>query len=622
MTDHDSAELIGHLQAGRALEAERLARNILAAGRNDDIVQFALGVALYQRKDFEGAIAALRASIDLKPSVSAWSNLGAAYRAIGKLVEASAAYQCALAIDPTFADAAANYANVLMDLGSYAAAETMARQAIAAGANSHHVHVTLGNALFRQGDLLAAAASFQTALKFGFNGSAMRNLGSTLANLGRFEAAKQVYAAALAHSPQPELHSSLLICLNYDPAMSATTLRAAYAGYEKAYAAPLAAFGASHANTPLPNRRLKIGYVSPDLCNHVVAVFMLPVLARHDHADFDVTCFADVRNVDETSRRFQAVAKWVQITGLSDEEAARHIREHEIDVLIDLAGHSPGNRQTLFARKPAPVQLSYVIGTGTTTGLTAMDGLIADDILLPDGVDELISERPLRLGRPFVAYEPPATMPDVGPLPAQRNGFVTFGYFGRPIRLNDSVVRVWSEILKACPGSRLWLDNKPFGAPSTQDDVRRRFAEHGIAAERLLLKATESHAAVLAAYNEIDIALDPFPHNAGTTTLEALWMGAPVLTMTDRPPVGRLGASLLGAVDLRGWIAASESEYLAKAVSAAHDLTGLAELRAGLRARCDQSALRDVEDLTRALEQLYRKAWQVWCARQQALPGA
>jgi predicted O-linked N-acetylglucosamine transferase (SPINDLY family) len=264
------------------------------------------------------------------------------------------------------------------------------------------------------------------------------------------------------------------------------------------------------------------------------------------------------------------------------------------------------------------VQLSYVIGTGTTTGLTAMDGLIADAELLPEGSENDISEKPVRLDRPFVAYEPPRTMPGVGQLPALKNGHVTFGYFGRPIRLNDRVVKVWSAVLRACPGSRLRLDNKPFGAPRTQDDVRRRFAEHGIGPERLDLRDTPTHPAVLAAYNEIDIALDPFPHNAGTTSLEALWMGVPVLTLTGRPPVGRLGASLLGALDLRGWIALSEQDYLAKAVSAANDLDGLAALRAGLRARCEASELRDVPGLTRAMERVYRNAWAQWCASDQS----
>jgi protein O-GlcNAc transferase len=622
MMDSSSAQLFSLLSDGRSEEAEHLARRLLAENHADDMAQFALGIALYQRRDYPGAIAALRASIDIKPSVATWNNLGAAYRAVGKLVEASAAYQCALAIDPSFADAAANYANVLVDMGSYPEAETMARRAIAAGANSHHVYVALGNAQFRQGDLLAAAGSYQAALKLGVHIGALRNLASTLANLGRFQAAKEVYGAALAQRLDPELHSSLLICLNYDPETSATALRAAYAAYDRAHTAPLAPLGVTHHNTPLANRPLRIGYISPDFCNHVVAVFMLPVLAKHDRSHFEVYCFSDVRHIDETSRKFQAIAKWVPITGLSDENAARTIREHEIDVLIDLAGHSPGNRQLAFARKPAPVQLSYVIGTGTTTGVTAMDGLIADDALLPDGADSLISERPLRLGRPFVAYEPSPAMPAVGPLPAQRNGFVTFGYFGRPIRLNDGVIRVWSEILKACPGSRLWLDNKPFGAKSTQNDVHRRFAAHDIGPERLVLRNTPGHAAVLAAYNEIDIALDPFPHNAGTTSLEALWMGVPVLTLAHRPPVGRLGASLLGALDLRGWIAVTEQEYVTKAVSAARDLTGLADLRDGLRARCDQSALRDVGDLTRALEDLYRSSWQVWCERQQALSSA
>lgn len=614
MTANASALLFDHLSNGRNDAAAVLARQWLAEGHHLDLAHFALGIDCYQRHDYDGAVDALKSSIAINPTRAAWNNLGAAYRATGKLPEASAAYRAALAMDPGFADAAANYANVLMDLGSYAAAESMARRAIANGATSQQVYVTLGNAEFRQGHLLAAAAAYQTALEQGENTGALRNLASTLANLGRFTAAKSLYAASLARTPDAELHSSYLICLNYDPETLRPELRAAYAAFQNTHAAPLARAGA-HANVPDPDRPLRIGYVSPDLCNHVVAVFMLPVLARHDRARFDVTCYADVRNVDETSVKFQSVARWVQTTGLPDAEVARMMAADGIDILIDLAGHSPGNRQLVFARKPAPVQLSYVIGTGTTTGLAAMDGLIADDVLLPPGSEHDISERPLALGRPFVAYEPPATMPEVGPLPALAAGALTFGYFGRPIRLNGRVVRVWAEILHACPGSRLRLDNKPFGSPGTQDDVRRRFLDHGIAPDRLDLRDTPVHAAVLAGYNEIDIALDPFPHNAGTTSLEALWMGVPVLTLADRPPLGRLGASLLGTLGLHAWIATTEQDYTAKAVSAAQDLASLAAVRAGLRARCRQSALGDVEDLTRAMERVYRTAWQNWCAR-------
>jgi predicted O-linked N-acetylglucosamine transferase (SPINDLY family) len=623
MTDNDGDRLTALLMEGRHADAEALAGQCLADGRHLDAAHFALGIVRYQRHDFDGAVDSLRKSIDVKPTIAAWNNLGAAYRATGKLFEASTCYKCALAINPSFADAAANYANVLADLGNYAAAETMARQAIAGGAKSHQVHVTLGNALFRQGDLLGAAECYQQALAQSYNVSAVRNLGSTLANLGRFEAAKQVYVSALNRAPDPELHSSLLICLNYDPGIAPETLRGAYAAYESAHARRVSAAGASeHANDPAPDRPLRIGYVSPDLCNHVVAVFMLPVMGHHDRSTFEIYCYADVRSIDDTSRKFQNISTWRQTTGMPDQQLADLIAADRIDILVDLAGHSPQNRQLVFARKPAPVQLSYVIGTGTTTGLTAMDGLIADAELLPDGAEQHISERPVHLDRPFVAYEPPRTMPGVGQLPALRNDHVTFGYFGRPIRLNDRVVKVWSAILRACPGSRLRLDNKPFGSPRTQEDVRRRFAEHGIGPERLDLRDTPSHPAVLAAYNEIDIALDPFPHNAGTTSLEALWMGVPVLTLRDRPPVGRLGASLLGALDLRGWIAESEQDYLKKAVSAANDLEGLAALRAGLRARCETSELRDVEGLTRAMERVYREAWKGWCASVQSQTSA
>lgn len=618
MTDNDPARLFQHLQAGHSAEAEALAHDLLRAGRHAHLADFALGILAYQKRDYDRAVAHLKQSIAVEPTLAAWNNLGAAYRATGRLAEASAAYQSALAINPKFADAAANYANVLMDLGSYAAAESMALRAISNGANSVEVHVTLGNAQFRQGRLVEAAVSYRTSLARGENPTAIRNLGSTLANLGRFAEAKQVYSKALAKQPDADLHSSFLICQTYDPQMTAADLRQASAAYERAYALHLRPAVAAHANTPDPGRRLRIGYVSPDLCNHVVAVFMLPLMTHHDAGAFDIHCYADVRNADDTSRKFQALSTWRQTIGMTDERLAAMIAGDGIDILIDLAGHSPGNRQLVFARKPAPVQVSYVIGTGTTTGLTAIDGLIADRHLLPAGSERVISEAPFDLGRPFVAYEPPATMPPVGPLPALRNGYLTFGYFGRPIRLNDRVVKVWSALLAACPGSRLRLDNKPFGAAATQDDVRKRFAEYGIPPDRLDLGDTPTHAAVLAAYNEIDIALDPFPHNAGTTSLEALWMGAPVLTLADRPPVGRLGESLLNAVGLGDWVAQDDAAYVAKGVDANANLAALAALRAGLRTRCEQSQLSDVADLTRAMERLYRTAWQQWCAAQQA----
>lgn len=613
MTDLHAAQLSHCLQNGRTAEAEGIAHRILTEGGDAHLAHFALGIVAYQRHDFEGAVAALKKAVDIQPTLAAWTNLGAAYRATGRLADASAAYQSALAINPNYADAAANYANVMMDRGAYAAAEQMARRAIANGANSVEVYVTLGNAQFRQGHLVEAAQSFQQALARGDNPTAVRNLGSALANLGRFKEAKAVYSAAIARRPDPELHSSFLICQTYDPELSGDDLREASALYNRLYAAALTPADPQHANDRDADRRLRIGYVSPDLCNHVVSVFMLPVIAQHDRGAYETYCYADVRNVDDTSRKYQALSHWRQTVGLTNERLAAQIAADRIDVLIDLAGHSPGNRQLVFARKPAPVQLSYVIGTGTTTGLTAIDGLIADRHLLPTGAERTISESPCDPGRPFVAYQPPATMPPVGPLPALRNGHLTFGYFGRPIRLNDHVVDVWSAILRACPGSRLRLDNKPFGAPATQEDVRRRFARHGIDASHLDLGDTPTHAGVLAAYNEIDIALDPFPHNAGTTSLEALWMGAPVLSLAARPPVGRLGESLLTAIGLADWVAPDAAAYVAKAAAAHADLQGLATIRASLRSRCATSPLADVTGLTRAMEAVYRRAWQRWC---------
>ena len=342
-------------------------------------------------------------------------------------------------------------------------------------------------------------------------------------------------------------------------------------------------------------------------------MFAEPLLAAHDRSNVELYLYAGVPAEDAATERFRSLSDhWRSTIGLCDAKLAELIRADQIDVLVDLAGHTAGNRLLTFARRPAPVQVAYLLGHGYSTGLSAMDAFLADDALAPEGADALFSERLVRLPRIPLAYAPPEDMPPVAPLPALSNGYVTFGHFGRTERLNDSVIATWAHILHTVPRSRLILDNRPFQEAAFRDLFLARFASHGIDPARLDLVYSTPQSSAWAAYGGIDIALDPFPHNAGTTTIEALWQGVPVVTLAGRPTVGRFGASILHAVGLDDWITGDTDAYVARAVAAATDLAALAQLRAGLRQRVAASPLRDAAGLARAIEHTFRTLWNEW----------
>jgi predicted O-linked N-acetylglucosamine transferase (SPINDLY family) len=300
---------------------------------------------------------------------------------------------------------------------------------------------------------------------------------------------------------------------------------------------------------------------------------------------------------------------------MRDDAVANQIERDGIDVLIDLGGHTAGNRLLVFARRPAPLLLGHMVGSGATTGLEVMDGYFTDWRLAPAGSEENFSEPLIRLPRFPLVYAPPPGMPAVAPLPAVRNGHITFGCFSRLVRINDGVLDTWATLLKAIPSARLVLNTKPFQEASTVAAWQKSFAARGIAADRVDLIYTSPQPTTWAAYGNIDIALDPFPHNAGTTTIEALWMGVPVLTLADRPPVGRFGASILGAVGLDNWIAGDADDYVSKGQAAATDIAALSELRATLRDRFNRSPLRNASTLVTAMEAAIRELWADICVR-------
>jgi len=581
------AGLIAHRES-RFDDADRYLRAAIAAAPNDP-EQYANHAAVLRTLGRLGdAEAAARAALALAPDrVETHNNLGNILRDAGRYDESIGCYQAALRLAPEFPDAWSNLAWVLSLNGRANDAEQAARRAIAGDPGNSNAFNNLGGALMRQSRLREAETALREALRL-----------------------------------RPDFalpHSNILFCLNYRDDLPAETIFAEYQQWDARHARPLAPAAPQFALDRTPGRRLRVGYVSPDFRTHAVALFAEPLLAAHDHAQVELFCYAEVPVEDSTTQRFRALADhWRSTVGRTDAELAEMVRQDGIDVLVDLAGHTAGNRLLVFARKPAPVQVEYMIGHGCTSGLSAIDGFLADDMLAPPGAESVFSEQLLRLPRIPLAYRPPAEMPPVVKLPARDTGHVTFGYFGRTVRLNDDVVAVWSRILLAVPGSRLVLNSAPYAEPAGRADWAARFAAHGIGLERLELICTTPQPRTWAAYGAIDIALDPFPHNAGTTTIEALWQGVPVLTLAGRPTVGRFGAAILHAVGLDDWVTGDVDAYVARAVAAASDLDALAALRAELRARMEASPLLDAPGLARAAERAYRDLWDEW--REGAVP--
>jgi len=333
---------------------------------------------------------------------------------------------------------------------------------------------------------------------------------------------------------------------------------------------------------------------------------MEPMFREHDRDQFELFAYSNTKNPDQYTERLKGYFdQWIDVTQLSDEAMAQRIYDDKIDILVDMAGHTEGNRLLAFAMRPAPIQVGSAIGYGYTTGLKEVDYFIGDENLTPEGSEPYFSEDLFRVPAPFFVYEPPRDItPDISELPASRNGHVTFGSLTRTTRLNDELLKVWKKILDRVPGSRLRLDQKPFVAEGMRELFWKRLEGLGIPRERVELTYSQPH---WSAYQDIDITLDCWPHNAGTTTIESLWMGVPVLSKVDRPSMGCVGASMLKPLGLEDWVVEDEAAYIEKAVDYASDLTMLAQLRDGLRQRLENSSLLDAAACTQKMEDAYRQ---------------
>ena len=372
-------------------------------------------------------------------------------------------------------------------------------------------------------------------------------------------------------------------------------------------------------NAPDPERCLRVGFVSADLNFHPVGFFIegvLHALASRDSGKLDIFAYTNNSRVDGVSQRIKSLCHhWTEVFGLMDYELAELIQKDEIDILIDLSGHSGRNRLPVFAWKPAPIQVTW-LGYFATTGLEAIDYLIADPWTLPESEEANFTESIWRLPDTRLCFTPPDTNVVIRPLPALAEKTITFGCFNNLNKMNDTVIAVWARLLTEVPNSRLYLKARQLYRPSAHAEVIERFKRHGILPSRLVLEGPEERANYLAAYNRVDIALDPFPYTGGTTTAEALWMGVPVLTMSGKHFLARQGVGLLMNAGLPDWIASDPDDYVARAVSHANDLEGLADLRTRLRAQVLSSPVFDAARFAMHFEAALRGMWKKWCAEQ------
>lgn len=570
-----------HHRAGRLREAIAGYREILASSPDDKHALLSLALAYRGAGQFDDAVIALRRLIALAPNdAEAFNQLGINLSQLGKEEESILAFRQAVLLRPGHAETYSNFSLALRLSGRTAGAIASARRSIELDGNSHYAHLNLANAFKDAGQLDEAIVSFERAL---------------------------------ALQPQELVaHSNLLYTLLFRGGTDAKTIRDAHRRWNQQHAARLGQNIEAHQNDRSPGRRLRIGYVSPDLRAHVVGRNLLPLLREDDRSRFEIFCYAAVARPDSLTETLRSHADvWRDIAHLDDEQAAKLVRDDRIDILVDLTLHMAGNRLLLFARKPAPVQVTY-LGYCGTTGLGTMDYRLSDVFLDPPDADLTgYTEETIRLPQSYWCYEPRGGAPDASAVPALSAGHVCFGCLNNFCKASPAAQDLWGRLLAAVPGSRLLMHANP--GPHLEP-VLERLGRAGVAADRIEFVPKQSWTGYVATYQRIDIALDPFPYNGGITTCDALWMGVPVVSLIGDLAVRRAGYSILSNMGLSDLAAASPEEYLRTAADLARDLPRLQSLRGTLRQRMIASPLMDANRFARDVENVYRRMWEAWCA--------
>ncbi|HSZ59053.1 MAG TPA: tetratricopeptide repeat protein [Tepidisphaeraceae bacterium] len=602
--------------AGRAGEALDEYKQVLSLRSDWPEAHNGLANALLAAGRLDEAIDAYRRALALRPEYpEALSNLSNALRLKGDIAGAVAAARKAIALRPNYAAAYNNLGTALHLTGSADEAIASYRQAVALDPNAVLSLYNLGGALQDCGRLEEAIGFYTKALALREDFAEIHgNLGNALKDMGRIDDALASYRRALSLKSETKAAHNLLFGIHFHPDWGPREILEEHLRWARVYAEPLAQTIVPHENPGAPGlaRRLRVGFVSPDFTVHPVGRFLLPLLENLDRQAIEVFCYSDVRRPDEMTERLQAQADvWRSILFVPDEEAAARIRADRIDILVDLVMHADGSRLLLFARKPAPVQATY-LAYCSTTGLSTMDYRLSDPFLDPIGVDESIySEKTVRLPHTYWCYPPPDGTPEVGPLPAESSGRITFGCLNNFAKVSEPALKTWCKLLRSVPGSRLLVFSRE--GPHRQRALEL-VAREGIEPGRFQFVGAVPTPQYFERYQQIDIALDPFPFGGGTTTCDALWMGVPVVSLAGRTAVSRAGSSILSNVGLPDLVAHDTEEYLRIARELATELPRLSELRSSLRPRMRASPLMDAPAFARGFEAACRQMWREYCA--------
>ena len=608
-----------YLHLGDKAQGEAQFQTALDIDKRYSPAVFHLGNLYLEMNKPQKAISMFQQYLQYHPQhAAALNNLGNAYYRQGQVTAAVSCYKESIQFNPNNALTYFNLANALQASDKANEAISLYHKALTLEPRWPEACNNLGTAYQKQGLLGEAIVQFQKALELCSNyAEALNNLGIAFRHQGRIKAAISCYRAALQIKPEyNECHSNLLFGLNYDPNLGQKDLFQEASGWWNKHGLPIANRFAHH-NTRDPNRRLKIGYVSADFCRHPVGFFFLPLALGHNHDNFEVSCYTDIIQPDELTDQISATAdRWYPTTGLSDADLADKIHADQIDILIDLAGHSAHNRMRVFALKPAPLQVNW-LGYVNTTGLASMDYRITDDIVDPEQEENRFhSETIIRLGNGFFCFLPPPKSPPVSDLPARRKGYITFGSFNNLAKINDEVLALWSQIMHRCHASRLRLMAKPLADASTRDHYLGLFQANGISPHRIeTITYTPSYYDYLSQYSQIDIGLDTYPHNGHTTTCDCLWMGVPVITMCGDRYASRMGASILTRLQLEQFVTDTKEAYRLSAINLANNWDRLQELRLGMRKRFTSSPIHEANRFAGDMETALRGIWREWCRK-------
>ena len=622
--DADALHLTGLIahQRGEHDRALQLIQQAIAQRPSAPRFHFNLGNALVGLDKPREAAGSFQRAADLDPAHAAsWFNLGAARARLNEHAKATAALRCAFALAPELPGLRQALAQALTNAAGSGELPALANGEAARLLIDHWQHagdpvearLLLAFALQEDRQWTHAATHYQAliAASPGLE-AAHNNLANCYNRLGRMGEASDQYREVLRLSPNNALAASGIVsCFNYDIEATPDRVFREHLQWAKRFA-PAPAGRIEHLNSRAPGRRLRLAYVSPDLRRHPVTTMFAPVIERHDRSRFEITCYYNFPTEDVVTQRIRAAADhWEDIHRWNDDALARHIREHEIDILVDLAGHTSYGRLRAYAGRPAPVQISW-LGYFTTTGMTQLDAFITDPYSSPPGQEVWFSEKLVRLPDTRFTLEPHAFYPVPGPPRRRKPGAVSFGCLNNLAKLNARVLAAWSDILGNLPESTLLVQAIALEDAPNREAFLIRCEQAGIARQRIELRPWIPLEESARTYHDIDIALDPFPFCGGMTSFDALWMAVPVVTLAGQLLAGRQTASMLANVGLADLIADDVDSYVALAVSLARDIARLDHLRASLRTTFAASPLCDHDKFTRALEHAYHDLWQQW----------